>query len=235
MIAARSSLALVVLVFATSVLLICWNDHNSSELSMTQGKRQKHQQRLLLENDNSNSGLDLLRLQFQAAREQYIHQLHVDYGAENVENMFFTTTTKEEESGGQPQNRVQHTTTWSVGRTIYQSPSGPDGPSWHRIVRKVAKKILQSHLLLSKDKKKHTTFVWASGGHSAAAGHGNFFNESYTAVLGRNVRNMFAAVGLRFEARNMAMGGTPSGHEIASCVKEVFGADVVSKQACIVV
>jgi hypothetical protein len=245
MIAARSSSALlVVLVFATTILIICWNHNNnnnnksSKELhqpSMTvvvsqQGKLEKRQRRLLLQNDktgSSSDGLDMLRLQFQAAREQFIHQLNVDYGAENVQNMFFFT----EES----ENGAAEKTTYSIGRTIYQSPSGPEGPSWNRMMRKVAKKILQSHLLDRRDnngttKKQHTSssnFVWASGGHSAAAGHGNFFNESYTAVLGRNARHLFAAVGLRFEARNMAMGGTPSGHEIASCTKEVFGADVV--------
>ena len=65
-----------------------------------------------------------------------------------------------------------------------------------------------------------------SGGHSAAAGHGNFYRESYTAVLHRTAQPLFHALGLHWETRNYAMGGTASGPEIASCVDAVFGKDI---------
>jgi hypothetical protein len=51
-------------------------------------------------------------------------------------------------------------------------------------------------------------YVWATGGHSASAGHGNLYNESYTAFMTRAVTNVFASVGIEFESRNYAMGGT---------------------------
>jgi hypothetical protein len=51
-------------------------------------------------------------------------------------------------------------------------------------------------------------YVWATGGHSAAAAHGNLFNESYTAHIERNLQPLFASLGIDFEARNYAMGGT---------------------------
>jgi hypothetical protein len=69
-------------------------------------------------------------------------------------------------------------------------------------------------------------YVWATGGHSSAAGHGNLFNESYTAVLGRDARIVFQAIGIHFEDRNYAMGGTSSASEISMCWEQVFGKDV---------
>lgn len=78
-------------------------------------------------------------------------------------------------------------------------------------------------------KENVTTFakyVWATGGHSAAAGHGNLFNETYTAFLGRDARVVFEAIGIEFEDRNYAMGGTASAWEISMCWQQIFGRDV---------
>lgn len=69
-------------------------------------------------------------------------------------------------------------------------------------------------------------YVWATGGHSAAAGHGNLFNESYTAVMESDLKDVFASIGISFEGRNYAMGGTTSAAEISMCWKEIFGEDV---------
>jgi hypothetical protein len=52
------------------------------------------------------------------------------------------------------------------------------------------------------------------------------WRESYTAVMERAVKDIFATVGLHFIGRNYAMGGTSSGPEIAMCIKEVFGTDI---------
>jgi hypothetical protein len=70
------------------------------------------------------------------------------------------------------------------------------------------------------------SYVWATGGHSASAGHGNLFNESYTAFLERDLVEVFGSVGLQFVGRNHAMGGTASNGEIAMCWEQVFGSDV---------
>ena len=97
-------------------------------------------------------------------------------------------------------------------------------------------------------------YVWATGGHSASAGHGNLYNESYTAFMERDLSPIFAAIGIEFEGRNYAMGGTSyvyyldhfcilhsnsiyrshilsfgnyrSGLEISMCYEEIFGSDV---------
>jgi hypothetical protein len=50
-------------------------------------------------------------------------------------------------------------------------------------------------------------FVWVTAGHSAAAGHGNFQNETSIAFLNQAVTQVFAAIGIDFEGRNYAMGG----------------------------
>ena len=54
----------------------------------------------------------------------------------------------------------------------------------------------------------YARYVWATGGHSAAAAHGNLYNESYTAYMERDVKTVFASIGIDFEGRNYAMGGT---------------------------
>jgi hypothetical protein len=69
-------------------------------------------------------------------------------------------------------------------------------------------------------------YVWATGGHSAAAGHGNFWRESYTAVVERAAKDVFAAIGINFIGRNYAMGGTSIAPEVGMCAKEIFGIDV---------
>ncbi|KAG7362731.1 hypothetical protein IV203_026091 [Nitzschia inconspicua] len=69
-------------------------------------------------------------------------------------------------------------------------------------------------------------YVWATGGHSSAAGHGNLFNETYTYYMERDLVDVFGAVGIEFVGRNYAMGGTSSGSEIAMCWEQIFGSDV---------
>jgi len=69
-------------------------------------------------------------------------------------------------------------------------------------------------------------YIWATGGHSAAAGHGNLYNETYTSYMEQDLREVFASIGILFEGRNYAMGGTDSATKISMCWKEIFGEDV---------
>eukprot|EP00957_Ditylum_brightwellii_P062894 4772206-Ditylum_brightwellii.AAC.1 len=64
---------------------------------------------------------------------------------------------------------------------------------------------------------KLITFTWATGGDSAAAGHGNLFNQSYTAIMENTVRSSFASLGVKFVAKNYGIGGYGSGPELALC------------------
>jgi hypothetical protein len=119
------------------------------------------------------------------------------------------------------------------------------GPGWARMVRKYEIKLLQIQLAILQEKitpKRHclehcqaglqdglySRFTWVNGGHSASAGHGNFFRESYTAVLSRDLQPLLAEIGLDWVAKNYAMGGTASGEEVALCFNSIFGRDVDS-------
>ena len=51
-------------------------------------------------------------------------------------------------------------------------------------------------------------YTWATGGHSASAAHGNLYNESYTAYMEDDLKDVFGSIGIEFEGRNYAMGGS---------------------------
>eukprot|EP00977_Amphora_coffeiformis_P003270 scaffold609_cov170-Amphora_coffeaeformis.AAC.24 len=147
---------------------------------------------------------DAMREKFQMEKAKFFEKLEVDYG-EFTDALFLADhpTIPDKQS--------------SLGRITFMTAVPNANVSWTRLVRKMAIKIADA---------KETKFVWATGGHSASAGHGNLFEESYTNVLDRAAAPIFQSVGIEFHARSYAMGGTPSGLEIASCAKEVFGTDV---------
>lgn len=170
---------------------------------------------------------------FELAREQLTARLINDYGEEAFRKLFTMNRTNRE---------TNITTTDSTTRKLFKSPSfnsTNSGISWDRMKRKVTIKLLQALLKSTTEStaaaKAHVStiptstnipFIWATGGHSAAAAHGNFYRESYTAVLERRVRSIFAAVRMDFVGRNHAMGGTGCAPEIAMCLQSVFGNDV---------
>jgi hypothetical protein len=102
-------------------------------------------------------------------------------------------------------------------------PITPDGPSLERFKRKLLMKVLsvQSKLLQQQsvncdcniddgDNDNDTTktdddllaferFIHATGGHSSSAGHGNLFNESYTAIMTNDLQPIFESIGIDFE------------------------------------
>jgi hypothetical protein len=139
-----------------------------------------------------------------AARDGLVAQLRLQYG-EYFDAMFLN---------GDGTSR---------GRTVFASGNDRSTLSWTRFRRKLIMKLLQTTMT---DQNVMVPLVWATGGHSATAGHGNFYNESYTAYLGQAAKSVFRAVGIQFVARGYAMGGTAAAPEIALCAKEIFGADI---------
>ena len=85
--------------------------------------------------------------------------------------------------------------------------------------------LFQSKILSAQLTDEKTTFVWTTGGHSAAAGHGNLFSQSYTAILEDTARDVFASLDIEFIGRNHAMGGYSSGPELACCMTSIYGKD----------
>lgn len=190
-------LLLVVAVFLSS----CVNLGAASPQAALRGANDEE------DDDGKRRGLqvDALREKFQTSRARYYEKLHQDYGEEYTAELFLDQ---------HPTVPGRQTT---VGRTMFWQGTANAPLAWDRLVRKMTYKLIDAHL----GRRPTTTFVWATGGHSAAAGHGNFFAESYTNVLDRHAKPVFAAVGIDFKARSNAMGGTQSATEIAACAKEV--------------
>jgi len=132
-------------------------------------------------------------------------QLQKDYGKVTYTKMF------QHNGKGEPE---------PVGRSVLRSAS-EEGRGWSRVKRKLTMKVLQA--LQSRTPQ---SFVWGTGGESLAAGHGNLFNQSYTAIMENSLQNVLGAAGLQFEGRNYAMGGIPSAPEPALCIDAIYGLDI---------
>jgi hypothetical protein len=158
------------------------------------------------------SEISNLRQYFKLAKEKMVQGIKVDYG-EYYDDLFTHNS-----SAG---------VSVSVGRVLFRSPSADgdeDGISWDRFKHKLMRKLFQ--VMNASDRNATVPFVWATGGHSVTAGHGNFVDESYTAVMERNVKSIFHAVGIDFVARNYAMSAAHSAPEAAWCIEEIFGNDL---------
>lgn len=68
--------------------------------------------------------------------------------------------------------------------------------SWEGLKRRLL------HAIMTED-----SFIFAMGGHSAAAGHGNLFQQSYSIQLQWIMEAVFARLGVRHVAKNFANGG----------------------------
>lgn len=63
------------------------------------------------------------------------------------------------------------------------------------------------HAMITNDE-----FYYILGGHSAAAGHGNNFQQQYTMQFANILEPVFQKLGIRLIARNLAMGGLGTTH-----------------------
>jgi len=80
--------------------------------------------------------------------------------------------------------------------------TGNDNGGWttERSYKSLVRRLL--HAIVTED-----SFTFTMGGHSAAAGHGNHFQQSYTLQVQRVLEPVFARLGVLFEAHNIGMGG----------------------------
>ncbi|KAL7493458.1 hypothetical protein ACHAWT_006660 [Skeletonema menzelii] len=97
-----------------------------------------------------------------------------------------------------------------------------------RSMKRLTRRIMIKHLeaAMRKENSPPPVFTWMTAGDSSAAGHGNLYSQSYTAVLQRTVQAHFKAVGIQFEAKNYGMGNYNSAPELALCMNEIFGDDI---------
>ena len=179
------------------------------------------------------SNADLLML-VQKSRDRVVDELKSKYGGtERFSSIFESSPGKLRES--------------------FVSPGHDGGVSVQRFQRKLQMKILEVQAGISSENAKPfkgcdcngepigsrriqetdfihrerflSRFVWSTAGHSAAAGHGNLHNESYTAFLEHVAKPVFNAIGIEFEGRNYAMGGTASAPMMAFCNEAIYGTD----------
>lgn len=147
------------------------------------------------------------------ARQKFTDRLIDEYGSDAFKKMF-----------------IEKNKTIQINRGSQLFRQAEEGESGLRFKRKAMIKLLQVLVQFETNDPSSTfamiPFVWATGGHSSAAGHGNLYDESYTAVLERGAKGIFEALGLNFTGRNYAMGGTKAAPEVALCSKEIFGLDV---------
>jgi len=68
-------------------------------------------------------------------------------------------------------------------------------------------------------------FVFAMGGHSASAGHGNHFTQSYTLQVQWILEGVFSRLGVRHQARNIGLGGLGT-TQTGVATKQLLGHDV---------
>lgn len=160
------------------------------------------------------------------ARESYTEQLKRDYGSDAYEAMFVrgSETVHVLSESQMSYQRLNRKLKIKLVRLQIQAEERQRNDRYLRT--RSLEGDMYSSIENSGDSTLSLPFVWATGGHSAAAGHGNLYNESYTAVLEQSLQPIFAATGLDFVGRNYAMGGMASGAEIAFCMEAIFGVDI---------
>lgn len=184
----------------------------------------------------SNSDLILL---VQESRTKIVDDLKVKYGEEYFSKIFepsegkprqtFVGATKDGPSMSRFQRKLQMKVL-QVQAAIHQENTellqGCDcngnvtEGSTRRLQRESGKVVALPSL-----ESYFSHFVWASGGHSASAGHGNLHNESYTAYMENAAKPAFDAIGIEFEGRNYGMGSMQSAPLLSLCNEAVYGTD----------
>jgi hypothetical protein len=86
--------------------------------------------------------------------------------------------------------------------------------SWDGLKRRLL------HSIVTED-----SFVFAMGGHSSAAGHGNHFQQSYTLQVQWILEAVFSRLGVRHQARNFGNGGLGTLHN-GIAAGSTYGPDV---------
>ena len=101
------------------------------------------------------------------------------------------------------------------GKAIMNERGGWTTPgSWKGLKRRLL------HAIMTED-----SFVFAMGGHSSSAGHGNHFQQSYTLQVQWILEAVFARLGVRHQSRNFGNGGLGTvQHGMGS--GSVYGPDV---------
>lgn len=152
-----------------------------------------------------------------AAKAKMISKMKVDYGPSHFSNIFEETDSRYRGVGSIPKDgrstdrlkRKIRMKILSVQTEIRKKDENFEGCDCMNGDKPLgSESAIGNATDLKEAEQTYARYVWATGGHSAAAGHGNLFNETYTAFMTKAVTNVFASVGIEFESRNYGMGGT---------------------------
>lgn len=194
-------------------------------------QRRKHHAGDFLAND------DLLQL-VKKSREKSVEELKVNYGEEYFTRIFESSKGKLRETfisaakNGPSLKRFQRKLQMKILEVqvaIHKEnmvlregcDCNRDTPEERRALEKEVNKTMSLPPIAA----TFSNFVWATGGHSASAGHGNYHKESYTAYMAVTAKPAFDAIGILFEGRNYGMGGMKSAPQLSLCNEAVFGTD----------
>jgi hypothetical protein len=84
-----------------------------------------------------------------------------------------------------------------IGKQLFLTTNNIDEPSWNIIKYKLAHKIVSGN---------KPTFLMIFGGSSVTAGHDNYYNQSFPAVVERRMKHLFEAAGIELVVHNIAQG-----------------------------
>ncbi|KAL7579770.1 hypothetical protein ACA910_021906 [Epithemia clementina (nom. ined.)] len=97
-------------------------------------------------------------------------------------------------------------------------PLGGGGTMTKKSFEGLKRRVL--HAVVTEDR-----FTVAMAGHSAAAGHGNHFQQTYTLQIQRILEPIFARLGAKMSGRNFGMGGLGTLHNTVAS-GDIYGRDV---------
>jgi hypothetical protein len=114
-----------------------------------------------------------------------------------------------------PENLEGVELTDKKGKAIVKDNGGWTTPeSWAGLKRRLL------HAIMTED-----SFVFAMGGHSSSAGHGNHLQQSYTLMVSWVLQPVLARLGVRHQARNFGNGGMGTVHNGMGS-GSVYGPDI---------
>jgi hypothetical protein len=134
--------------------------------------------------------------------ERVQRAIRAEYGQEGKDPLEMSFTLYKYENS----TDVPHTGSKQAGWTT--------DDSWQALVKRIL------HAIMTED-----VFVFAMGGHSAAAGHGNHFQQSYTLQIQWILEGVFARMGVQHIARNFGNGGLGTIHN-GIAAADIYGHDV---------
>jgi hypothetical protein len=105
-----------------------------------------------------------------------------------------------------------------LGRRQLKGPPHNGGWTTKRSMRGLSRRLL--HAIMTRD-----TFTFIMGGHSAAAGHGNHFKQSYMMQAHKVLEPVFSYLGVELISRNLAQGGLGTIHSALGAA-DIYGDEI---------